>query len=160
MPKSSKNQVSNPLDLKQLTNSEKNKTVFDHIKHIRESKTPDYYQSLNESEKMTFNKYVILMGLSMDQNAIDGISYVSKYLDILPPNAFYKVCCDVSPKSTKFCRWIKSSKQKYSKKLIEIIASYYKISKIDAYDYCISFFRDDTQLTNLINLLSIYNIIS
>lgn len=133
-------------------NLEKTKTVFDHIKHIRESKTPEYYQSLSESEQKTFNKYVILMGLSMDQTAIEGISYISKYLDILPSNSFYKVCCDVSPKSTRFCKWIKSSKQKYSKKLIEIIASYYKISKTDAYDYCVSFFRDEAQLTNLINL--------
>lgn len=92
------------------------------------------------------------MGLSMDQNAIEGVSYISKYLDVLPPNAFYKVCCDVTPKSTRFCKWIKSSKQKHSKKLIETIASYYKISKSDAYDYCTSFFKDEKQLTNLVNL--------
>ena len=83
--------------------------MFDHIKHIRESKTPDYYKSLSEAEQNTFNKYVILMGLSMDQSAIEGNSYVSKYLDILPPNAFYKVCCDVSPQSKRFCKWISRS---------------------------------------------------
>lgn len=94
------------------------------------------------------------MGLSMDQNAIDGVSYVSKYLDILPPNAFYKVCCDVTPKSNRFCKWIKSSKQKYSKKLINIIASYYQIGKADAYDYCGVFFKNETQLENLVNLCS------
>jgi predicted RNA-binding protein len=46
--------------------------VFDHIKHIRESKLPDYYESLTEEDQKTFNKYVILMGLSMDQSAIQG----------------------------------------------------------------------------------------
>ena len=140
--------------MSQPKNLVKPKTVFDHIKHIRESKSPDYYQSLTDADQKTFNKYVILMGLSMDQSAIEGVSYISKYLDILPPNAFYKVCCDVTPQSTRFCKWVKSSKPKYSKRLIEVIASYYKISKIDAYDYCASFFRDETQLTNLINLCS------
>lgn len=94
------------------------------------------------------------MGLSMDQNAINGISYVSKYLDILPPNEFYKVCCDVTPKSSRFCKWVKSSKQKYSKKLINIVASYYQISKNEAYEYCGTFFKNELQLENLINLCS------
>lgn len=154
MQKSSKNQDSNPQDSNQPKSLEKAKTVFDHIKHIREAKTANYFTSLSETDQKTFNKYVILMGLSMDQNAIDGISYVSKYLDILPANAFYKVCCDVTPKSNRFCKWIKSSNPKYSKKLIGIIASYYKISKSEAYDYCSTFFKNESQLENLINLCS------
>lgn len=133
-------------------NLEKTKTVFDHIKHIRESKTPNYYISLNENDQKTFNKYVILMGLSMDINAINNISCISKYIDILPSNAFYKACCELTPTSNKYYKWIKSSKYKFSKKLLEIVSDYYKISKNDAYEYCLSFVKDEVSLTYLISL--------
>lgn len=130
------------------------KTVFDHIKQIKESKTPDYYANLNEADQKTFNKYVILMGLSMDQNAIESISSIAKYIDVLPPSAFYKLTCDVVPQTTRYSKWIKSSKMKISKKLLDIVASYYKIGRADAYDYCLSFFKNETALQQLINLCS------
>lgn len=92
------------------------------------------------------------MGLSMDAKAIDGVNKISKYLDILPPNAFYKVCCGVVPQSTRFCKWIKSSKPKFGKNLLSLVSSYYKISKYDAYDYCTYFFQNETNLQQLIQL--------
>ena len=152
MPKNSKKQSSSPQDLSQPKTLEKPKTVFDHIKHIREVKSDDYYQGLTEAEQKNFNKYVILMGLSMDQNAIEGVNIVSKYLDILPPNAFYKACCGVVPQSNRFCKWIKSSKPKYGRKLLSVIASYYKISKYDAYDYCTHFFANEENFQQLVQL--------
>ena len=130
------------------------KTVFDHIKHIKESKTSDYYSKLSEGDQKTFNKYVILTGLSMDQNTIEGISSICKYIDVLPPKAFYQLCCDVTPQTYKYSRWVKSSKMKVSKKLMEIVASYYKISRADAHEYCMTFFKNETSLQSLINLCS------
>ena len=56
-----------------------NHGLFDHINHIREVKNKDYYKSLSEEEKKSFNKYMIIRFLSMDVDIIEDVSFVSKY---------------------------------------------------------------------------------
>lgn len=92
------------------------------------------------------------MGLSMDQNAINAVSYISKYLDILSCKQMYKLCCALVPRSSRYCKWIKSSKPKFGRKLLGIISSYYKIGRYEAYDYCTIFFKDEANIQKLIEL--------
>ena len=103
---------------KKKTTESKGKSLFDHLNEIREGKSVDYYDSLTEQEKKTFNQYVILMGLSMDKECIEEVSYISKYLNLIPDKQFYKVCCDIIPYGKKFSKWIKSSKVKFDKEII------------------------------------------
>ena len=128
--------------------------MFDHIKHIREIKDLDYYNKLSEDDVKTFNKYIILMGLGMDENVINNISFISKYSEILPNASFYKVCIDIVPKSTRFCKWIKASNKSFNKTLIELVAKYFNISKHEAYTYCITFFKNEENLLQLTDILS------
>jgi hypothetical protein len=114
----------------------KQKGLFDHLNQIRGLKNPDYYDSLTEHEKKTFNQYVILMGLSMDKECIEEMSYLSKYLNIIPNRQFYRVCCDMVPYGKKFGKWIKNSKVKLNKELVTKIAEYFEIGISDARDYC------------------------
>ena len=134
----------------------KSKGLFDHINHIREVKSPDYYDKLTVEEKKSFNKYVLLMGLSMDQSCIEEISYISKYFDSMPDRLFYTVCCDVVPHGRKFCKWIKANKQSINKELIQLIAKHYQISKSDSYDYCIMMIKNEKGLTDLIEVCKLY----
>ena len=122
----------------------KSKGLFDHINHIREVKSSDYYDKLTVEEKKSFNKYVLLMGLSMDQSCIEEIAYISKYFDSMPDRLFYTVCCDVVPHGRKFCKWIKANKQSINKELIH------------AYDYCIMMIKNEKGLTDLINVCKLY----
>ena len=48
------------------------KGLFDHINHIREVKTPDYYNTLSDAEKTSFNKYMIVRFLSMDPDLVEA----------------------------------------------------------------------------------------
>jgi hypothetical protein len=130
------------------------KTVFDHIKEIKGNKSVDYYEKLSDADIKNFNKYVILMGLSMEQEAIINVSFISKYMDLLPNKTFYRICCDLTPKSYKYAKWTKSTKQQFSKKLLLILANHLKISKSDAYDYCITYFKDELKMKELVTLLS------
>jgi hypothetical protein len=139
-----------------ITSAIKTKTLFDHISHIREVKDPNYYRNLSEQDKKTFNKYVILMGLSMDVTALPNLAYLSKYFDILSNEAFYKVCCDLTPLGKKFSKWIKSSAAKYNKQLIEIVTNHYKISKDEAYEYCTIYFHNEANLQQLAILCEKY----
>jgi hypothetical protein len=94
------------------------------------------------------------MGLGMDVGVIENVCYVSKYFDILSNESFYKVCCDITPKAKKYCKWIKSSKPKYGKKIVDIICNYYKIGKSEAYEYCKTFYKDVDGLTELTKICS------
>lgn len=136
--------------------SQKSKGLFDHINHIREVKSPDYYDKLSVEEKKSFNKYVLLMGLSMDQSCIDEIAYISKYFNSVPDRLFYKLCCDVVPHGRKFCKWIKANKRSVNKDLIQLISNHYKISKADSYDYCIMMINNEKGLTELVSVCKLY----
>lgn len=149
--------MKNSETLKEEKNiSQKSKGLFDHINHIREVKSPDYYDKLSVEEKKSFNKYVLLMGLSMDQSCIDEIAYISKYFNSVPDRLFYKLCCDVVPHGRKFCKWIKANKRSVNKDLIQLIANHYKISKADSYDYCIMMINNEKGLTELVSVCKLY----
>jgi len=136
----------------------KSKSLFDHLSEIRERKNPDYYDNLTEGEKKTFNQYVILMGLGMDKDCIDEVSYISKYFNIVPDKQFYKICCDIIPYGKKFCKWIKNSKEKINKDLIDKISLYYEIGKDDAIEYCELMFNSETGLKAIVDILTKYGL--
>ena len=94
------------------------------------------------------------MGLGMDENVINNISFVSKYLEILPNAAFYKVCIDIVPKSTRYCKWVKATNKNFNKSLIELVAKYFNVSKHEAYTYCLTFFKTEEYLLQLTDILS------
>jgi hypothetical protein len=131
------------------------KSVFDHIKHIKGEKTKDYFSTLSDKEKEVFNKYVILMGLSMDANLIDTIALISKYMDILPPEQFYKVCCEFTPKTLKYFPWVKADK-KLNKDLINILSNHFKLSKREISDYIKLASIDDNIVLQIINICKMY----
>jgi hypothetical protein len=111
------------------------KSLFDHLNQIREEKNPEYYMLLTEQEKKSFNQYMILMGLSMDSNCIEEISVISKYLELIPNNQFYKVCCDIIPRGRKFSKWIKRTKGIVDIEILRKISQYYEVSISIAREY-------------------------
>lgn len=137
-------------------NLTKTKSLFDHINQIREVKSPDYFDTLTDADIKSFNKYVLLMGLSMDSMIVEEIAFVSKYMDILPEKNFYRVLCDFVPHGRKFCKWIKPNKVKFNKELIQLVANKFEVSKDDAYSYCMLFFRTELGINNLIEICRQY----
>lgn len=120
---------------KKSNRNNKSKTVFDHVNHIRKIQDKSYYSNLSETDKRTFNCYMILRILSMDNTNIEMISIVSKYLDILSPNEFYLLLINLLPKSNKYHKYIKSSVENIDTKIIECICNLFEIGKRDAIDY-------------------------
>jgi hypothetical protein len=135
--------------------TEKIKNPFDHIAHIREIKDPNYYKSLSDADKKSFNRYIITMGLSMDSDIIQDLAYVSKYFDVMPDEAYYKACCNIVPLGRRYVKWIKANKPKYNIKLIETIAKYFQIGKRDAYGYCDQFIKTEEGITEMIKICSL-----
>ena len=135
----------------------KPRSLFDHLSEIRETKNEDYYDSLSDEEKKSFNQYVILIGLSMDKECVDITALLSKYLNIIPDKQFYKVCCDLIPLGKKYSKWTKSTKDKINKEIVDKVALYYEVGKSDAVEYCECMFNSgDIGLTEMKNILSKY----
>lgn len=111
--------------------------LFDHVKHIREVQSEDYYTSLSDLDKKSFNKYMILRVLSMDSSIIQEISFVSKYINQLTEEALYKTCISIIPKSNHYCPYIKSKSQsKIQSELLELVKLRFQCSLTEARDYC------------------------
>jgi len=152
-PPSKNDSVQSTNESQNLT---KTKSLFDHISQIREVKNPKYFDTLTTADIKSFNKYTLLMGLSMDQTIIEEIAFVSKYFDILPEKQMYKVLCDLVPQGRRFCKWIKPNKVKFDKELLQLVANKFEVSKDDAYSYCVIFFKTEEGINTLINLCKQY----
>ena len=64
----------------------KKKTLFDHINHIREKKTENYFDTLTEEDKKTFVNYMVNRFLSMDMNLVEVIDQLQKQALFLSHN--------------------------------------------------------------------------
>lgn len=113
----------------------KSKTLFDHINQIRNVKNVNYFETLTESDKKTFNHYMICRFLSMDQNCIEEVAYLCKVFDKMDSPTFYKLSCALIP-STKFTPYIKSKNVKFDKQLLEFVSRKFEISTTTAAEYC------------------------
>lgn len=140
------------------TTEEKSKSrgLFDHVKHIREIKNPDYYRSLTDEERKTFNKYMLLRVLSMDDSIVEEMSFVSKYFQTIPNEQFYKLLIDVVPKSRKFSKYIKGNVESINKTILECIRKKFEIGEKDATDYYKVFISSEKGIKDLISLLEGY----
>ena len=140
------------------TTDEKNKSrgLFDHINHIREVKSPDYYQSLTESEKNTFNKYMLLRVLSMDSDIIEEMSFISKYFQNIPNDHFYKLLIDIVPKGRRFSKYIKKTTGNVNETILTCICDKFKIGQKDAIDYYKVFVTDEKRTKELVNLVECF----
>ena len=127
--------------------------LFDHINHIREVKSPEYYQTLSDNERNSFNKYMLLRVLSMDSDIIEEMSFISKYFQNIPNEQFYKLLIDVVPKGRKFCKYIKGTADNINKTILECICKKFFVGETDAKDYYTVFTASESGLKDLVSLI-------
>ncbi len=154
-PSKNDSEISNE-EKKTLSTKTKSKGLFDHINHIREVKSDDYYTNLSDVEKKSFSKYTLLMGLSMDVGSIESMAYLSRYFESIPNEQFYKVCCDLTPSGRKFCKWIKSSATKYNEELIEILSKHFQLGSDEVKDYCKILLKNESGISYITDICKLY----
>jgi len=142
--------------MKRKETSTKSRGLFDHVKHIREIQDPNYYDSLSEDERKSFNKFMLLRALSMDSTVVEDMSYVSKYFSIIPEKQFYQPLITLIPKSRKFSLWIKSKKQKVNQTLLNLLSKYYEVGSSEAEDYCTILLKDEKGLSAIVNICKLF----
>ena len=131
----------------------KSRGLFDHINHIREVKDPKYYKNLSDTEKTTFNKYMIVRFLSMDIDLVEDMAFISKYFQLVPNEQFYKILIEVVPKGRKFCKYIKGSDDNINKIILECLCKKFSIGESDAKDYYNVLKSSELGIKDLISLI-------
>jgi len=114
----------------------KKKILFDHIGHIREKQTPNYFETLTDVDKRTFVNYMINRFLSMDYDLVEVVDQLQKHSVGLKPRDYYRVLIEVVPRGRSFHKYIKSTKSSDNDvELVEFIASHFEVSEKEADEY-------------------------
>jgi hypothetical protein len=150
-----KNEKSEPKSPKKKKSSEKNpqRGLFDHLNQIRTTKSPDYWNTLSDKEKKTFNHWMILSGLSQDESLIPLCSKLWRegYYDKIPSPQFYTLLCQLVPYSNRKFAWSKAKKK--NAVLLTHIAKWFYISTREAEDYVSIFVSNDQGIIELAKIL-------
>lgn len=116
-------------------NFPKKKSLFDHVKHIRSVQNPNYYNDLSEEDRKSFNHFMILRALAMDDSIVEEMARLYQYFDKIPSPQFYQLLIVLVPRNTRYCPWIKTKVLKHNKRLLEYVAKRFRVSKRQANDY-------------------------
>ena len=107
-------------------------TIFDWLKEVTLTKKP--WSSFTEDQQESFNSYMVHRFVSM----YEGYTEVANYGQRIPypeKEKTYKYYCHMLPKKNVFLKYVKSSRKRPSKDLLQHIADYYVISLGEAEDY-------------------------
>ena len=101
----------------------KRKSLFDHIKHITDVQSLNYWDDISDEDKKSWSNYMVNRFLSMKMDWTELVNEVQKYQ--LKPKELYKVYIDILPKKKHWLKYIKGDKSmKYPKWVYEIVAKY------------------------------------
>ena len=135
----------------------KKKILFDHIGHIREKQTPNYFETLTDADKRTFVNYMINRFLSMDYDMVEVIDQLQKHSVGLKPRDYYRVLIEVVPRGRSFHKYIKATKSSDNDvELVEFIASHFEVSEKEADEYINLFKLTDSGNAELRELCAKY----
>ena len=109
----------------------KRKSLFDHIKHITDVQSPNYWDDISDEDKKSWSNYMVNRFLSMKMDWVELVNEVQKYQ--LKPKELYKVYTDILPKKKQWLKYIKGDKSmKYPKWVYEIVAKHLEVSLREA----------------------------
>ena len=130
----------------------KRKSLFDHIKAIRQVKDPNYYVNLSEDDRKSFNHFMIVRALSMDATIVEEMAQLYQIFDKVPSPQFYQLLVALVPKDFRFYPWIKSKHMKHKKELLTLVANRFGVSKYEANEYVTLLLRSETGQAELVNI--------
>lgn len=138
--------------MKTETKEVKKLSFFDHVKHIRQVQDPLYYVKLSDDDKKTFNHFMIIRALSMDEDLVEDMANLYIIFDKIPSPQFYQLLIALVPKSNKYCQWIKTKKFKNTKELIKIVADRFTVPGYQANEYINLLLRTEDGQNELIDI--------
>lgn len=130
----------------------KKRSLFDHVKHIRQVQDPEYYNNLSEEDRKSFNHFMILRALAMDDAVVEDMAQLYQIFDKIPSPQFYQLLIALVPKSNRFYPWVKSRAMKHNKELLDYVAKRFRVSKYQANDYVNILLRSESGQGELVSI--------
>lgn len=127
------------------------KTVFDHVNSIYTEKDSTYLAGLSKSERGQYTKFMVNRIVSMNPSYLPVVNEIQMYSK-LPDNNHYMFLSDMTPRRKQFNKYIKSKKSIYPDWLIDLVQTYYSVSKREAVEYTMLFFSSPERFARLRNL--------
>jgi len=113
------------------------KTLFEHLKAITSEQNPNYWDTLDESDRKSWSNFMIHRFLSMNPEWVDFLSEIQPYTQTLEPKQLYLALIGLIPKGKYYLKYIKGKKDnKYESWLIDLIKQDFQCSLKEAEDYC------------------------
>ena len=109
---------------------------LDHIKNLHTKKRR--WEDFNDEEKKSFNVFIINKGLSMNPNYLGIVNMVQNFTglnQIISPKEVFNIYFNLLPTNFRYYKWIKGEKTKKEKEKAEYLATHFKVSTREAYDY-------------------------
>lgn len=117
------------------------------------TKNPNYWNTLSDKEKKSFNHWMILSGLSQDESLIPICSKLWRegYFDKIPSPQFYTLLCQLVPYSNRKFGWNKAKKKNLV--LLGYISKWFSVSTREADDYLSIFMLNEQGMNELAKIL-------
>jgi hypothetical protein len=142
----------------EIPDGPKRRTLFDHVKHIRQVQSPDYYVNLSEDDRKSFNHFMIVRALSMDDEILETMAQLYQIFDKIPSQQFYQLLIALVPKSMRFYPWIKSRKMKHNKELLSLVSKRFQVSHHQANEYVTLLLRSEEGQMELVNICKAFGL--
>ena len=120
-------------------------TLFDWLKELKGKKRD--WDSFSDTERESFNPYMVNRFLSMHQPFIELVNYVQT-IPYTDKEKYYKVYCGLLPKQNVWLKYIKSNMKQPKKELVEALAAIYDCSTREAANMVIML--DNTELEDML----------
>jgi len=134
----------------------KTKSLFDHLKAIYEVQDPNYFNTLTESDKKSYNVYMLNRLISMNPKQLLAVAVIQIY-NTIAPELHYTFFINVIPKGKQWNEYIKARDEEFFPSwLIDRIANHFEISTKEAVDYLDIFYHTEIGKSDLRKLLQLY----
>lgn len=136
----------------------KRQTLFDHVKHIRQVQDPNYYNRLSDNDRKTFNHFMIIRALSMDEDLVETMASLYPIFDKIPSPQFYTLLISLVSKSTRFYPWIKSRTLKHNKELLTLVGGRFQVPRYQANQYINILLRSEKGQEELVRICKAFGL--
>jgi hypothetical protein len=118
------------------------KGLFEHIDAIYTNQKVDYFDTLTDADKKSYNNYMVNRFLSMNPHQLPFVNELQKYT--LDTKTHYLFFSQVIPRGKQYNKYIKKTKEvKYEEWLIEIVSRHYEVSTDEAREYLEIYYKQD-----------------
>jgi hypothetical protein len=138
--------------------TESGKSMFDLIDAIYTNQSPDFFDTLTDSEKKLYknSRYMMHRFISMNPLYAPVVNAIQQYTT-MPEKAHYLFLTNMLPKGKQYNKYIKGSKdEKYEKWLVELVAKHYQVSTVEAITYLEIYYAQNK--TGLRELCEMYGV--